>query len=355
MKSRAPLSTLIAFTLVSIGSLGVSDCSESIGRELITVVAEHEQRIDVLERCDCEGVLAPVCGENGKTYINRCEARCARTEVVSIGRCERPECGGPRGIACEEGKFCDTHPGCDAMAPGMCEEIPEVCTDEYAPVCGCDGKTYSNDCNRRAAAVPLDFRGECSQPPIACDTNADCGDDAYCHKRDGACDTHPGACAPRPDACTLDYNPVCGCDGETYSNPCAAAAAGISVEHDGECEPGPVACDDNADCEASDFCHKRTGECQSEGLCAPRPEVCPLFIAPVCGCDARNYDNECAASAAGVSLASHEACTPPGVPICHVPPGNPSNRHTITVGESAVPAHLRHGDHRGPCEDDPSE
>ncbi|MCA1826896.1 MAG: hypothetical protein LC689_08145 [Myxococcales bacterium] len=35
--------------------------------------------------------------------------------------------------------------------------------------------------------------------------------------------------------------------------------------------------------------------------------------------------------------------------ICHVPPGNPSNSHTISVGESAVSAHLGHGDEVGAC------
>jgi hypothetical protein len=38
------------------------------------------------------------------------------------------------------------------------------------------------------------------------------------------------------------------------------------------------------------------------------------------------------------------------VTICHMPPGNPDNRHTITVGESAVAAHIQnHGDTLGPC------
>ena len=38
--------------------------------------------------------------------------------------------------------------------------------------------------------------------------------------------------------------------------------------------------------------------------------------------------------------------------ICHYPPGNPGNAHTISVGESAVPAHLAHGDEEGECGDD---
>jgi hypothetical protein len=35
--------------------------------------------------------------------------------------------------------------------------------------------------------------------------------------------------------------------------------------------------------------------------------------------------------------------------ICHIPPGNPANRKTLSVGASAVPAHLGHGDTMGPC------
>jgi hypothetical protein len=37
------------------------------------------------------------------------------------------------------------------------------------------------------------------------------------------------------------------------------------------------------------------------------------------------------------------------VQICHIPPGNPENAHTITVGADAVAAHLAHGDSLGPC------
>ena len=38
------------------------------------------------------------------------------------------------------------------------------------------------------------------------------------------------------------------------------------------------------------------------------------------------------------------------VTICHIPPGNPGNAHTIVVGAPAVPAHMElHGDPLGEC------
>jgi hypothetical protein len=43
-------------------------------------------------------------------------------------------------------------------------------------------------------------------------------------------------------------------------------------------------------------------------------------------------------------------CPAGKVLICHIPQGNPANKHTLCVGKSAVKAHLGHGDTLGPCE-----
>lgn len=40
------------------------------------------------------------------------------------------------------------------------------------------------------------------------------------------------------------------------------------------------------------------------------------------------------------------------ITICHIPPGNHANAHTITVGVPAMAAHVRHGDTLGACADD---
>jgi hypothetical protein len=159
-----------------------------------------------------------------------------------------PSICGTRGVPpCAEGTFCDFPPDANcgrADAPGTCAPQPEFCPEIFAPVCGCDGATYDNACFAHAAGVSVETEGPCvpTEPEgQACGSRGlpECAEDSFCSFPPGAnCGRAdaPGTCAPKPEACTFEFDPVCGCDGETYGNACAAASAGVSVEFDDACE-----------------------------------------------------------------------------------------------------------------------
>jgi hypothetical protein len=63
-----------------------------------------------------------------------------------------------------------------------------------------------------------------------------CGANEYCQLPTGSCSPRAwGHCAAVPEICPFIYEPVCGCNGETYPNKCLAEHARVNVRHNGRC------------------------------------------------------------------------------------------------------------------------
>lgn len=200
---------------------------------------------------------------------------------------------------------------------GRCVHKPRACIELLAPVCGCDGQTYTNECHAMAAGASIAHVGACRpvSQPVFCSANTDCRAGQFCLMPDGQCGRDPsilagqsnasgaaappiaGRCVDKPQACAAVAAPVCGCDKQTYGSSCDAYAAGTSVAHPGRCDD-TIACRANSDCPSDAFCDLCPSACPDGANCI---QACGE---PVCKPLVRRDDNSADPAASNARNAS---------------------------------------------------
>jgi Kazal-type serine protease inhibitor-like protein len=85
-----------------------------------------------------------------------------RAHAVPAGQ----PCGTESGAACDKGLWCEPLAGKCGATTGVCVVVPRFCiarkkSRSFRPVCGCNNKTYSSDCFRRAYRVAKSHDGKC--------------------------------------------------------------------------------------------------------------------------------------------------------------------------------------------------
>lgn len=254
-----------------------------IGIVTIYLIAAVLSAQNIQGTCYCPFIFSPVCGVNGQTYSNSCQANCARVNIAYSGACltlgsgnqggnqntcncpltNSPVCGNNNvtytnscfatcaGVNIAYNGSCRLGTG----SPGNCN-----CTAIYQPVCGTNNQNYSSPCQANCAGVNVAYYGQCRNLGAGNNNN----------NNNNNCN------------CSNVYIPVCGTNNQNYTSPCAANCAGVNVAYN--------------------------GLCRNLGGSNPNTCVCSTNSQPVCGVNGVTYINECRLNCANVQKAFNGSC-----------------------------------------------